>query len=91
MRPLANGRRMSSSRSGSIEYSIADIACYPWIVPHDGHGQDLQAFAHLKRRFDSIAARPATIRAYGQATDAYARSAAPLTDEQRRHLFGVTA
>ncbi|HEY2925944.1 glutathione S-transferase N-terminal domain-containing protein [Piscinibacter sp.] len=84
-------KRLEGREFISGAYSIADIACYPWIVPHDGHGQDLQAFAHLKRWFDSIAARPATIRAYGQATDAYARSAAPLTEEQRRHLFGVTA
>ncbi len=71
------------------EYSIADIACYPWIVSHEGHGQDLNAFPHLKRWFESIAARPASVRTYRDAKDAYARSAQPLSDEERRHLFGT--
>ncbi len=69
-------------------FSIADIACYPWIVPHEGHGQDLNAFPNLKRWFESIAARPATRRTYGDAKDPYAKSAKPLSDEERRHLFG---
>jgi GST-like protein len=73
------------------DYSIADIACYPWIVPHEGHGQTLHEFPNLKRWFDAIAARPATRRTYRDVTDAYARSAAPLSREQRRHLFGVPA
>jgi GST-like protein len=45
-------------------YSIADIACYPWVVPYKAQGQDLNDFPHLKRWFDVIAARPATVRTY---------------------------
>ena len=45
------------------DYSIADIACYPWIVPYEDQGQDLDDFPHLKRWFDAIRARPAVIRA----------------------------
>uniref|UniRef100_UPI000640E8D6 glutathione binding-like protein n=1 Tax=Chromobacterium subtsugae TaxID=251747 RepID=UPI000640E8D6 len=41
------------------EYSIADMACYPWIVPHEKQRQDLNDFPALKRWFDRIAARPA--------------------------------
>ena len=70
------------------DFSIADIACYPWIVPHEGHGQDLNAFPHLKRWFDAIAARPATVRTYAGTKDAYSRSAQPMSDEERRILFG---
>ena len=33
------------------DYSIADIACYPWIVPHKSHGQNLDDFPHLRRWF----------------------------------------
>ncbi len=73
------------------EYSIADIACYPWIVPHEAHGQDLDDFPHLKRWFETIAARPATIRAYAGATDVYSRAQAPLSDDARKALFGQTA
>ncbi len=45
-------------------YSIADMACYPWIVPHARQSQRLEDFPHLKRWFDRIAMRPATQRAY---------------------------
>jgi GSH-dependent disulfide-bond oxidoreductase len=72
-------------------YSIADIACYPWIVPHAAHGQDLDAFPNLKRWFAAIAARPATIKAYGDAKDVYSRGAKTMSDEERRILFGQTA
>jgi GST-like protein len=47
-------------------YSIADMACYPWIVPHERQKQDLNDFPNLKRWFDAIAARPATKAAYAK-------------------------
>jgi GST-like protein len=46
------------------EYSIADMAIYPWIVPHTYQEQDLNDFPHLKRWFEAIASREATQRAY---------------------------
>jgi GST-like protein len=46
------------------EYSIADMAIYPWIVPHTYQEQDLNDFPNLKRWFESIAGREATKRAY---------------------------
>ncbi|MEE4103923.1 glutathione binding-like protein [Pseudomonas viridiflava] len=49
------------------EYSIADMAIYPWIVPHTYQQQDLNDFPHLKRWFESIANRDATKRAYALA------------------------
>ncbi len=48
------------------EYSIADMACYPWIVPHERQRQNLEDFPHVKRWFETIAARPATRRAYAR-------------------------
>jgi GST-like protein len=72
-------------------YSIADIACYPWIVPHEAHGQDLDDFPDLKRWFEMIAARPATIRAYKGTTDTYSRAGEPLSDAARKALFGQSA
>jgi GSH-dependent disulfide-bond oxidoreductase len=41
------------------EYSIADIATFPWIRPHRWQGQELDGFPNLKRWYDSIKARPA--------------------------------
>jgi len=46
------------------EYSIADMACYPWIVSHERQGQKLQDFPHVKRWFETITRRPALTRAY---------------------------
>jgi GSH-dependent disulfide-bond oxidoreductase len=59
------------------EYSIADVACYPWIVPHQGHGQQLDAFPKLSRWFRSVSERPATRRVYEGVTDVYAPPGAP--------------
>jgi GSH-dependent disulfide-bond oxidoreductase len=41
------------------EYSIADIACYPWIARHEWHEIELAEFPGVKRWFDRIGARPA--------------------------------
>jgi GSH-dependent disulfide-bond oxidoreductase len=71
------------------EYTIADIAIYPWIVPWQRQQQQLSDTPHLKRWFESIAARPATVRAYERGK-AYS-SAAPTSEEARKVLFGQTA
>ncbi|HEY5219849.1 MAG TPA: hypothetical protein VIJ16_08565, partial [Gemmatimonadaceae bacterium] len=42
--------------------SIADMACYPWIVPHERQGQRLDDFPRLKRWFDAMTARPGVQR-----------------------------
>lgn len=49
------------------DYSIADMAIYPWIVPYENQGQNLNDFPHLKRWFEQIAQRPAVIAAYEKA------------------------
>lgn len=71
------------------DYSIADMASYPWIVHHEDQQQDLDGFPHLKRWFEAIAARPATLRAYEKGRAAV--SAAPMSEEARRILFGPGA
>ena len=80
-------RRLAQSPFvGGREYSIADMACYPWIVPHRDQQQDLEAFTHLKRWFTQMAARPAVVRAY--AVGARISQGGPLDEEARRQLFG---
>lgn len=44
------------------DYSIADIACFPWVRGHDWAGVDMSGFPHLQRWFDRISARPAVQR-----------------------------
>jgi GSH-dependent disulfide-bond oxidoreductase len=48
------------------EYTIADIATYPWIVPWKRQQQDLDRFPDVRRWFDAIHSRPATVRAYNK-------------------------
>jgi GST-like protein len=70
-------------------YSIADMAAYPWIVPHEAQGQNLEEFPHLKRWFETIKNRAATLRAYERGA---AISSTPTVDEEsRKILFGQTA
>jgi GST-like protein len=72
------------------EYSIADIACYPWIVPHHDQGQDLDDFPRLKRWFESIRSRPAVARAYAAGAP-YERRRPDFDALEREILFGQGA
>ena len=70
-------------------YSIADMAIYPWIATLERNQKRLDDFPNLKRWFDAIAARPATIRAYekGKAIN----QAPTITEESKKLLFGQGA
>ena len=83
-------KRLADREFIAGEYSIADMACYPWIVPHQRQSQNLDDFPHLKRWFDAIATRPATRRAYEKADQI--NTAPSVSDEQSRALlFGQDA
>ncbi len=72
------------------DYSIADMACYPWIVPHEAQSQNLNDYPYLKAWYDRIASRPATVRAYDKASQINTQPS--VTDEQsRKLLFGQDA
>ena len=71
------------------DYSIADMACYPWIVPYERQQQNLEDFPNLKRWFESIRSRPAVIRAYEKGQPFMANPT--VTEESRKVLFGQTA
>ena len=73
------------------DYSIADMACYPWIVPHERQGQKIADFPHLKKWLDTIAARPATVRAYAHVAKINPGQGGIRTAEERAILFGQTA
>ncbi len=66
------------------------MACYPWIVPHERQRQNLDDFPHLKRWFDAIRQRPATVRAYALA-GRINPAQAPMSDDAKKLLFGQDA
>lgn len=71
------------------DYSIADMAAYPWVVPHEKQRQDLNQFPALKAWLERTAQRPATQRAYALAATV---NTAPTVDEKARAiLFGQDA
>jgi GSH-dependent disulfide-bond oxidoreductase len=83
-------KRLADRAFVAGDYSIADMAAYPWIVPHEAQGQKLDDFLHLKRWFEAIKARPATQRAYAIA--ASINTTPILRDEEsRKILFSQTA
>jgi GSH-dependent disulfide-bond oxidoreductase len=71
------------------EYSIADMAAYPWIVPWKRQGQKLDDFPHLKRWFETIRAGPAIVRAYQKADQINTQPI--VSAESKSVLFGQTA
>jgi GSH-dependent disulfide-bond oxidoreductase len=82
-------KRLADREFVAGAYSIADMAAYPWIVPHEAQSQNLDDFPHLKRWFDAIKVRPATVRAYERG--AAINSEPTVNDESRKILFGQTA
>ncbi len=71
------------------DYSIADMAIYPWILTLERKEGNLGDFPNLKRWFETIGARPATIRAYakGKAVN----TTPTITEESKKLLFGQDA
>jgi GST-like protein len=69
------------------EYTIADIATFPWLRSWKNQGIDWVDYPRLKTWFDGIAARPAVVRG----VEVLAALRKPLTDDQARDaLFGTT-
>lgn len=78
--------RLSDREFVAGEYSIADMAAYPWIVPHERQQQNLDDFPHIKRWFTTIQARPAVQRAYAIADTISTQPT--VNDASRAILFG---
>jgi GST-like protein len=82
-------RRLAGRDFIAGDYSIADMASYPWIVPHKRQNQALEDFPNLRRWFEAIRARPAVERAYEKGK---AISSQPtIDDEAKKFLFGQSA
>jgi GSH-dependent disulfide-bond oxidoreductase len=84
-------RRLADRPYLAGDYSIADMASYPWVVPHERQGQNIADFPHVKRWLDAIVARPAVVRAYALVKDINPAQGGIRTAEERAILFGQTA
>jgi GSH-dependent disulfide-bond oxidoreductase len=73
------------------DYSIADMASYPWVTLHERQHQTIADFPHVKRWLDAIKARPAVERAYAKAKEVNPNLGGIRTAEERAILFGQTA
>jgi GSH-dependent disulfide-bond oxidoreductase len=67
------------------EYSIADMACWPWIVPHERQGQSLEDFPNVKRWFEAVGAREGVKAGYAMGHERAADK------EGYKHLYGQTS
>lgn len=70
------------------DYTIADMAAYPWIVPYEAQGMALEEFPQLRRWFEAIRARPATLRAYAVGETIKEQTDLRTDEEARKILFG---
>ena len=82
-------RRLEGREYLCDDYSIADMACWPWILTYKSQGLDLDAFPNLRRWYDALKSRPALRRGYDLGKDlrkAVFSKDGP-DDETRRTLF----
>jgi GST-like protein len=84
-------KRLSEHEYIAGEYSIADMASYPWAALHERQHQKIADFPNLKKWLDVIAARPATVRAYDIVKKVNPNHGGIRTAEERAILFGQTA
>jgi GST-like protein len=78
-------RRLGDAEYLAGDYSIADIACWPWIVSHERQGQDLDDFRDVKRWFEAIRERPAVMRGIALGHEQM------VDQESYEFLYGQTA
>ncbi len=85
---VLNKRLSESAYLAGPDYTIADIATFPWVRNPDRRGIDLAEFPAVKRWHDAIAARPAVQRGVQVLADNQRRG--QMTDAERDILFGAT-
>jgi GST-like protein len=82
-------KRLADREFISGEYTIADMASYPWVLP-ERQSQNIDEFPHLKRWKEAIKARPATQAAYAKAKEINPAARGIQTDAEKKILFGQT-
>jgi GSH-dependent disulfide-bond oxidoreductase len=84
-------KRLADHEYLAGDYSIADMACIGWIIPHERQGQDMNDFPHLKRWYQSVKSRPAVIRGIDVGKEEAKRVNLAGDEEARKVLFGQRA
>ena len=82
-------RRLADREFIAGDYSIADMACYPWVLLHERQQQNIADFSHLGRWLKQIKERPAVQKAYDVARSINQEST--MTEDARKVLFGQTS
>lgn len=73
------------------EYTIVDMACWPWILTYKSQGIDLGEFPNVRRWYDNLKTRPALRRGYNVLEEARSKRGSEAPDDTARvHLFGDT-
>lgn len=70
------------------DYTIADIACFPWVMTHKAQGIDLDEFVHVRRWFTELRGRPQLQKGLAIGRKAVGKT---LDETARKHLFGQDA
>lgn len=70
------------------DYTIADMACYPWALYADSQNVNLNDYPHVQAWIERIDERPATKAAYALIPQYNPRQGQPVTEEERKHLYG---
>lgn len=83
-------KRLADRDCVAGDYSIADMACYPWVLP-ERQRQDMARFPHLARWKAAVAARPAVQRAYDLGRRINPQPKPPTSEAERKLLFGQDA
>ena len=85
---VIDGRLKGREFVAAGELTIADMAIHPWIDAYKKAPLDLEPYPELRRWHAAIAARPAVQRAYALTEKVNPNAGAPLSEEERKHLFG---
>ena len=81
-------RRLADRECVAGDYSIADMACWPWVVTYKAQGIDLAEFPHVRRWYDALKQRPALQRGYALGRELRQVVKDGPDEESREHLFG---
>jgi GSH-dependent disulfide-bond oxidoreductase len=81
-------RRLADRAHLAGDYSIADMAAWPWVVTYKAQGIDLAEFPHVRRWYDALKQRPALQRGFALGRELRQIVASGPDEESRTHLFG---